>query len=148
VTDYATMLEDGYKALRDLNDAEQSRLDYLSDHIFDFTTYDSAIGELFATKAIEVCTAINERTTFDYIKDPENYRWFLLMCNMPFFYPKLDWGGSIRGAWWSHDGIELDTCGLWANGSQIHEPMKFTSDEWWKFIAAVIAFGTAESALQ
>lgn len=53
---------------------------------------------LFARKAVEVCAAINDRQTFDYINDPNDYLWYLLMCNMPFFAERLECGISIRGA--------------------------------------------------
>ena len=67
-----------------------SRLEYLANYIFDFMTYDEEMDRLFAEKAVEVCAAINDGKTFEYIKDPENYRWLLLMCNMPFFINRLE----------------------------------------------------------
>lgn len=149
--DYARMLQEGHAETNSFSGGEPaSRLAYLSDHIFDFTTYDSEIAEEFARKALEVCRAISERKTFDYIRDAANYRWFLLMCNMPFFYPRLNWGGSIRGAWWDtpthKQVIEFDTCGLFLNGEQITE-LTFTVDQWREFIASVLAFGSEEPNL-
>jgi hypothetical protein len=132
--DYARMLENGYADMRGINDGDASRLEYLSDHVFDFTTYDSGMAALFARKALEVAEAISEGKTFDYFADDENYRWYLVMVNMPFFAGKLDWGTSIRGAWWGHDGIEAE-CPLWGHGT-----MKFTRDEWAHFISALIEF--------
>ena len=94
-----------------------SRLGYLSVHVFDFTTYDSEIDELFAEKALEVCLAITSGKTFEYQKESDdNYRWYLIMCNMPFFVDKLEWGTSIRGAWWDlhgNDHFEINSCGLY-----------------------------------
>lgn len=138
---FTAMLADGYSAIRDLLDSggPRSRLAYLSDFIFDFTTYDDEMSELFATKALEVCSALNERKTFAYIEDPDNYRWYLLMCNMPFFHERLGWGTSIRGAWW-HNDIEFNSSGLWLDGEQIVDDIKFTADEWKAFIAAAIEF--------
>lgn len=124
-----------------------SRLEYLANYIFDFTTYDEEMDRLFAEKAVEVCAAINDGKTFEYIKDPENYRWYLLMCNMPFFIKRLEWGTSIRGAWWkSRIGkeIEFQSCGIWDGDNQLHEKMKFDQGEWEKFIAAVIEFAAPE----
>lgn len=96
---YLEMLENSYAMTCDEESSPpNSRLDYVGEYIFNFTTYDSDMSVLFAKKAIEACLAITEKATFEYIKDPEQYKWFLLMCNMPFFQPKLSWGGSIRGA--------------------------------------------------
>ena len=121
----------------------ESRLEYLSEYIFDFATYDAEMSETFAKKAVEVCSAINDSKTFDYIKDPENHKWYLLMCNMPFFASRLEWGTSIRGAWWgAHSGgqIEFQSCGLWMGDEQCSQTMKFGHHEWTLFITAVIAF--------
>jgi hypothetical protein len=144
--DYKELLQHSFEVEQGLIECgPESRLAYLSRDIFDFTTYDGSMDELFARKAVEVCAAITNRATFEYIKDAENYRWFLLMCNMPFFQGKLNWGGSIRGAWWDAEkGFELQTCGLWLGNEQLTEPLTFSPDEWKKFIAAVIEFAAPE----
>ena len=124
-----------------------SRLAYLSQHIFDFTTYDGAMDELFGRKALEVCAAINDGKTFDYIKDPEGYQWYLVMCNMPFFADKLEWGTSIRGAWWSHGSMFiLETCGLWDGDEQMTDAIAFDTNQWRVFIAALIEFGLGDGS--
>lgn len=120
------MLEEGYEAIASTDPI--GRLEYLSDYIFNFTTYDGEIAELFASKALEVCAAISGRTTFDYIKDAEQYRWYLVMVNMPSFADKLEWGTSVRGAWWGeppHARIKFDSCGLWLDNQQLYEPMEW-----------------------
>ena len=147
--DCKMLLENSFEAMKRGRECPpENRLVYLSESIFDFTTYDSEMDELFAKRAVEVCRVINNRKISEYIKDPEQYKWFLIMCNMPFFCDKLDWGISIRGAWWSspHDGkdIELDSYGLWIEGRKSSEPIKFTVDEWELFIAAVIEFAKVE----
>lgn len=140
---YLELLNNSYKTTREFDECP-TRLEYLSDYIFDFTTYDAEISELFAKKAIEVCEAINNRATFEYIKDLENYKWFLIMCNMPFFIKRLDWGTSIRGAWWEKD-IEINSCGLWLGDEQITESIKFTTKDWELFISAIVEFARSES---
>ena len=137
--DYLKLLETSYKCWQEC-DREISRLEYLSNHIFDFTTYDGEIDELFATKAVEVCRAINDIETFEYQEDVENYRWFLIMVNMPFFCNKLEWGTSIRGAWWIHEDITIDSCGLFDDNCDQILDLKLDRDEWVKFIDAVIIF--------
>lgn len=144
--DYKELLEHSF-AIVNSEYPSESRLEYLADNIFDFTTYDSGMSELFAAKAVEVCAAINDGKTFDYIEGAENYRWYLLMCNMPFFADKLEWGSSIRGAWWGASPgkqIELQSCGIWIGSEQWADPMMFGHEEWEKFIAAVIEFAAPE----
>jgi hypothetical protein len=143
--DYAQLLEHSFavdKGNRD--DASQSRLEYLSQNIFDFTTYDGEMDELFGRKAVEVCAAITNRTTFEYIEDSENYRWFLIMCHMPFFTPRLEWGTSIRGAWWDYRPVPLESCGLWNGDVQLVDGLQFSSDEWAEFMRAVVEFAAGE----
>ena len=147
--DYKELLEHSYKvAAETFECAPESRLEYLGDHIFDFTTYDGEMSALFACKAVEVCAAINNKLTFDYINEPNDYRWFLLMCNMPFFAGRLEWGTSIRGAWWAHNGTTLSSYGLWSEGEQITDVTFITDSQWKEFIAAVIAFGATSHNCQ
>ena len=137
---YAKILEDSFNTLKTISECPpESRLEYIGNYIFDFTTYDGSISSLFAQKAIEVCKAINDRETFEYIKYEENYKWFLLMCNMPFFYDKLEWGTSIRGAWWSNR-ITFSCLGLWDGEDQLTEPIRFDQNEWKLFIKSIIDF--------
>ena len=141
--DLRRALEEGYRFQRGVHGDDFGRLEYLSDYIFNFITYDGEIGERFARRALEVCAAISNEANFDYIKDPERYSWYLLMVNMPFFAGKLDWGTSIRGAWWD-DPITLQTCGLWLDGEQLADPIRFTRDQWRGFIAAMLDFAGVE----
>lgn len=138
--DFLKLLEHSYNFEREINECPpESRLEFLSESIFDFTTYASDKSELFARKAVEVCAAINGRKTFEYIENDDNHTWYLLMCNMPFFADKLEWGTSIRGVWWDFE-IEFQSFGLWVGEDQHSETMKFTQEEWKRFIAAVIEF--------
>jgi hypothetical protein len=139
--DYLKLLEHSYAMAASDECPPDSRLEFLGEQVFDFTTYDGEMSATFAGKAIEVCDAINNRTTFDYIKDPENYRWFLLMCNMPFFARRLEWGTSIRGAWWDAD--KLESCGLYEGDEQVLL-LNFTSEEWAEFARALVCFARDE----
>lgn len=144
--DYREFLEHSYKKTLDVfGDGELPRLGYLAEHIFDFTTYDGGMSDLFGMRAVEVCKAITEKATFQYIEDKEQYTWFLIMCNTPFFSDRIDWGTSIRGAWWAAEPgklLELSSCGLWIGDEQITDPLKFSDREWHEFMRALIDFAT------
>lgn len=79
-----------------------SPLEFFATEILDIITYDDAMDTLFVTKTLEVYKAITYRTTFAYVEHAENYLWFLIMCNTPFFADRITWGTSIRGAWWTN----------------------------------------------
>jgi len=136
--EYLKLLEHSYKVCCD-DEEEITRLEFLALHVFNFTTYDGCIDELFAKKALEVCSAINNRETFKYHNDNENYVWYLLLCNMPFFIDKLEWGTSIRGAWWDHKEFKISSCGFWEKDEQIDE-LRFNTTQWYSFIKAMEGF--------
>lgn len=141
MTDYKQLLEHSYaQECISASSRPASRLEYLADHIFSFTTYEQEMSEMFAARALLVCDAITCGKTFEYIAEDEDRMWFLLMCNMPFFKERLDWGGSIRGAWWDHEDQELFTVGLWVGEEQL-TTWKFTEEEWEQFVQALVVFG-------
>ena len=138
---YLETLRQGFAQVQACALRPLTRLRYLAEYIFGFVTEDAELADLFARGALEVCLAISAQTTFEYIKDRDQYEWYILMCNMPFFRDKIEWGVSIRGAWWwPRDDIQLPTCGLWRDGRQLGD-LVFTHDEWVEFVAAVIEFG-------
>ena len=90
-------------------DYPTSRIEYIAEIIFGFETYESEVKSLLCKKALEVCKAITERKTFEYISTEEGNQWYLILTQMPFFQNKIEWGCSIRGAWWDHvDFFNLD----------------------------------------
>lgn len=144
--DYFRMMEDSHIKTDSIRDCGRtSRLEYLAEYIFDFTTYETQFSELFAKRALEVCSAINKNETFEYIEKLGCCFWYSLMVNMPFFVDKLEWGDSICGAWWdgesSNEKIQFSSCGLFLGDKQVIETLEFTREEWREFIDAVIMFG-------
>lgn len=143
--DYLKLLEHSYDCQFAMFErSNEARLTFLSEGVFGFTLYDSHKDEFFARRAIEVCAAITEEKTYNYISmADENYTWFLVMCNMPFFSERIEWGSSIRGAWWGslhNRQIEFSSDVLWVDGEQFNETLEFSVEEWKHFIAALIEF--------
>jgi len=96
---FIEILEQNYKEQAEMGIELDSKIEYLGSTIFDFTTYDGEIDVLFAKKMIPVLKCILERKTFEYQQDKQQYINYLTMVNMPFLTDKLEWGSSIRGAW-------------------------------------------------
>ena len=140
--DHKAFLEHSYA--NDNESGDGSRLEYLASHLFHFDTYDGEMDALFARKAVEVCAAITRKKTFEYIKNPTNYKWYLLMCNMPFFVNRIEWGTSIRGAWWDFDDQKIDSCGFYIDGKQLTIEQRLDVDDWERFMEAVIEFAAPE----
>ena len=108
---FIKILDENYKKQAEMGIELDTKMEYLGRVIFDFTTYDGAIDVLFAERMIPVLKCILNRTTFEYQKDEKQNVNYLTMVNMPFLVDKLDWGGSIRGAWFDNwQEYEID-CG-------------------------------------
>ena len=145
--DYLKLLENSYKQNKKFRgDEELDPLEFLAEDIFKFTTYESVVSSLMAKKCLEVCKAISEKMTFKYIESEEGQKWYLIMVNMPFFNEKLEWGTSIRGAWWKLCGdqkFKVESYGLYVEREQLLEIL-FNQDEWPKFIDAMVEFASAK----
>ena len=127
---YIELLDKHFKEQQHLDCAPETKMEYLGSNIFDFITYDDDIDILFAEKMVEVLKVILNKNTFEYIKDEKQYINYLTMVNIPFLTDKLDWGGSIRGAWFDdYKEYEID-CGRIK--IEKHELTKFIADliEW------------------
>ncbi len=116
-------------AFRDADYHTTDKVEFLASDVFGIVTYDTELDEFFITKALEVCEAINNGRTFEYIEEPDNYLWYIALLNMPFFADKINWGTSVRGAFW--DNVKTR---LWG------EEMEFSSDEWKLFVSALLEF--------
>ena len=106
---FTKLIDDNYKQCIEFGEGYDSKTEYAGCIIFDFTTYSGEMDVLFANKMIEVLKCILNRTTFDYIKDEKQYINYLTMINMPFLIDKIEWGTSIRGAWFDiYKEYEID----------------------------------------
>lgn len=145
--DYLKLLDNSYEQIKYFQGyTPMGKLEYLADYIFDFTTYENTVSSMMAKKCLEVCKAISDRKTFEYIKTEEGNLWYLIMVNMPFLEVKLEWGTSIRGAWWNLYGTKtftINSCGFFEGPEQINE-ITFNEKQWTEFIEAMIQFSSTE----
>lgn len=82
-----------------------TKYEWAASDIFNLTTYDGALDKLFVKAIIEVCKVILERKTFEYIENKEKYVSYILVCQLLETFNWIEWGTSIRGAWFD------DLCG-------------------------------------
>lgn len=93
------LLDAEYEQWRTYTGCSTDKAVFLSDVVFEFTTYDDDISREWVVDMIAVIECICQKKTFEFIENPLQYRKYLMMVNMPFLADKLEWGGSIRGAW-------------------------------------------------
>ncbi len=150
--DYLSLLENSYKQSRinGFTVSPETRLEYLAEAVFEYTTDETEVAEFLAKKALEVCLAITRRETFDYIKLPENNLWYLTLLNTPFFETKVSWGCSIRGAWWDTypaNNFTLNSCGFYIKEQQLEE-LIITLPDWDIFILALETFVSSDKDIK
>lgn len=132
---YLKMFKEGFKESRLKN-----RNQYLCNYIFQLTTYDSDLSDFLGKKSTEVLKAIHNSDNFEYIKDEDNYKWYIVICNFDFFAYRIEWGSSIRGAWFDFKQKDFESTGLFLNGRQV-DSISFEKEEDWKmFCEAIIEF--------
>lgn len=97
------------------SEEKPSKLEFLAEEIFDFTTYDSEISCILANNMLEVIKSILNKNQSKYFKKKENYINYITMVNMSFLYSKLEWGTSIRSAWFNEycDGGHYEITNDW-----------------------------------
>ena len=91
-----------YGEYREFIDDEATKYQWVGNAVFNLVTYDGALDELFAKYIIEICKAILERRTFDYCSGSditEDYVKYILVCQKLEALDWINWGTSIRGAW-------------------------------------------------
>ena len=80
-----------------------TKFGFLTDQVFDLTTYDGSISDEWGKIIYEVLCVIRDRKNFDYIEDENNYNKYLLVCNILDSFQWIEWGTSIRGAWFDEN---------------------------------------------
>lgn len=139
--DYLELLKESFEVEKEEN-SDLEPYGYLADHIFDFTTYDDEASNRMGESTLAFCSVISNGNTFDYIDDEANYNNYLNCVNLTFFANKLDWGTSVRGAWWNlynDEKFELTSCGLYKDKEQLRS-IKFNKGEWDLFVHAMCDF--------
>lgn len=91
-----------YKEICSQHDDKYSKYEWAADYIFDLTTYDADLDEKFVKDILEVCEVIADRYNFEYIEKNDNYTKYILVCQLLDHFKWIDWGTSIRGAWFDN----------------------------------------------
>jgi hypothetical protein len=79
-----------------------NKYEWAASEIFGLATYDGNLDELFVKKIVEVCQAILDRKTYEYIEaSDENYIAYIITCQLLRHKDWIDWGTSIRGAFFN-----------------------------------------------
>lgn len=92
-----------YETQRDVMGFYDDKYTWAARQVFDLTTYDGSLDERFVKDILEVCKVILENRNFEYIKNEDNYVKYILVCQLLNGFSWIEWGTSIRGAWFDID---------------------------------------------
>jgi hypothetical protein len=81
----------------------ENKYEWVCEELFQLATYDSGVSEKWGRRIIDVCKAIIEQRTFDYIEKEENYEPYLMVCQLLDKKNWIEWGTSIRVSWFEED---------------------------------------------
>lgn len=90
-------IEENYKSYVELTNNQDSRKEHTAS-MFQLTTYDSGISELFGEWIMEVLTAIVAGDTRSFMDEGERYIKFLTVINFKHMEEILEWSVSVRNA--------------------------------------------------
>lgn len=129
-----------YEIQRDMMDVCCDKYEWAASSVFELTTYDTSLDERFVKDILEVCKVILEKRNYEYIKNEANYIKYIAVCQILDRFNWINWGVSIRGAWFEIDmrydwsGIVLknysrvivDELEWWDDEPDCIEPVPFT----------------------
>jgi hypothetical protein len=103
---FKEIIQESYSTYLSINnlvvDNTDNKFRWLSDVLFNVTTYDENLDLEFGKMIHEVMVNIYNKTTFEYIEKSENYRPYILVCNLLKGLSMIEWGTSIRGGWFDY----------------------------------------------
>lgn len=102
--DVKELYKANYETSQELLSRTDTKYHWAAFNVFGLTTYDGELDELFVKDIIEVCKVIFDRTNYEYILNRENYIKYVLVCQMLDKHNWINWGSSIRGAWFDRSG--------------------------------------------
>lgn len=128
-----------------------SRLDFVGGGLLEFTTYCPEICEEMTRRALPVIRRINnaDNPPSNWVDDFEQHTWHIVMCNLPFFANRINWGTSIRFPWWDLDRysdkpVTYCVAELYIGKKQLCCNLIFTKEEWKEYMQAVLDFCAPE----
>lgn len=92
-----------YEEENSWHDNKWSKHEWVAHRVFDLVTYDASLDERFVNDILEVCKVILDGQTYEYINDEKNYVKYILVCQLLEKAHWIEWGTSIRGAWFNVD---------------------------------------------
>ena len=127
------LLEKNYQSSAEHH--QQTRKAWLAESVFGTCSYDDDMAEWFADIIIAAASIISKEAVL-MVDDEDEYRNYLIAVNLPFFDTRLNWGTSIRGAWWDDD-MDFDLFG------DIVRVKREGVPKFWEMVVAFVAKGDA-----
>ena len=122
--DVRKIYEENYQFhIENLPGAYRNKYNWAATEVFDLTTYDDNLDHLFVEKIVDVCKAILDGQTFEYIGNKDRYVTYILVCQLLDKFHWIEWGTSIRGAWFEEQH------GVWGKSKDILNEQEWSSTD-------------------
>lgn len=96
-----------YESYKECVECCDNKYDWAASEVFGLVTYDGELDKLFVERICDVCKYIAAGKTYEFINmSPENYITYSLVCQVLYKKRWINWGTSIRGAFF--DGYYSD----------------------------------------
>lgn len=115
-----------YETQKELLGKEYSKYEWAALNIFGLVTYDSGMDELLVKNILEVCKVILKHRNYEYINNENNYLKYIIVCQLLHNLRWIEWGTSIRGAWFEEYNFKPWGCDEAVTSEDILEEL-----EWW-----------------
>lgn len=81
---------------------ELDKYEWAARDVFDLFTCDGGLDKTFVKTILDVCRVILEQNNYEYISNEESYIKYILVCQLLRRFGWINWGTSIRGAWFEN----------------------------------------------
>jgi len=78
---------------------QDKKFAFLASSIFDLVTYDLDLDIEFGRDIFNIIEVIYNKKNFEYTENKDNYKKFIIVCNILHMNDWINWGTSIRGCW-------------------------------------------------
>lgn len=99
MSDVKKLYAKAYESYKEGVECCDNKYEWAASEVFGLATYDGALDKLFVERICDVCKYIAAGKTYEFIDmSDENYTTYILVCQLLYKKNWIEWGSSIRGA--------------------------------------------------
>ena len=97
-----------YEEAQTFSECIESKHEWIATNVFGLATYDAGLDKIFVDVIFNICKVILEQDTYEFIESSDdNYIVYILVCQLLDRMKWIEWGTSIRGAWFAESYYDI-----------------------------------------